>query len=353
MSFITSRPSSRLFNASCVAMAVTAMTASIRAGILNDFDTEFQLSGEEMGWAIGTAFWGFTLAMIFAGPLCDILGMKRLAYIGFFTHIVGITLTIFATGFWSLFAASLFVGIGNGMVEGYVNPLITAIYPEQKVKKINQVHLWFPVGLVIGGLISYFLDLVMVPLGVKMWQIKMSIIIFPVLIYGWLFFRLKFPLTERVAAGISTKEMFLACLHPLFLIMLFLMTFTSITEWGPNQWIERLLQSIASPILVLVWIGTIMAVGRAGAGPVLRKFFFRTTMDSCNSLLYRFIAFESSIRDITSFLSSYHFCSGNNLFLANYAWIRERVYSQNWCIRSGSNWWMGNVGCQFRTTAFG
>jgi predicted MFS family arabinose efflux permease len=271
MSNSLSKQTKSLFRASCVAMFVTAMTASIRAGVLGDFVFEFQLTSEEVGWAIGTAFWGFTLAMIFAGPLCDILGMKRLAYIGFFAHSLGIILTLFASGFWSLFAATLLVGIGNGMVEGYVNPLVTAIYPEQKIKMINIVHLWFPVGLVIGGLVSFFIDQLIDPLGIKAWQIKIGLILIPIVIYIWMFKNIKFPVTERVAKGISTKQMFLSCLNPLFLIILFLMTFTSITEWGPNQWIESLLQSVASPILVLVWIGTIMAIGRAFAGPVLNK----------------------------------------------------------------------------------
>ena len=266
----TSYQSSALFRASCVAMTVTSMTASIRAGLLDEFSSEFNLTGAEIGWAIGTAFWGFTLAMVFAGTLCDILGMKRLAYMGFWSHLAGIALTIFASGFWSLFLGTLLIGIANGMVEGYVNPLVAAMYPDQKIKVINKVHLWFPVGLVIGGLITFYMDELMMPFGIKTWQVKMAVILIPLVMYGYLFFRLKFPLTERVAEGISAKEMVKACLNPLFIIILILMTFTSMTEWGPNQWIEQLLQSVASPILVLAWIGTIMAIGRALAGRVLQ-----------------------------------------------------------------------------------
>ena len=68
----------RLFFASCMALIVTAMTFAVRANIIGDLGKEFGLSHEEMGWVAGTAFWGFTVAMILGGPLCDILGMKKL-----------------------------------------------------------------------------------------------------------------------------------------------------------------------------------------------------------------------------------------------------------------------------------
>ena len=260
-----------LFRASCLAMFVTAMTASIRAGVLGDFVFEFQLTSEEVGWAIGTAFWGFTLAMIFAGPLCDILGMKRLAYIGFFAHSLGIIMTLFASGFWSLFAATLLVGIGNGMVEGYVNPLVTAIYPKKKIKMINIVHLWFPVGLVIGGLVSFFIDQLIDPLGIKAWQIKIGLILIPIVIYIWMFKNIKFPVTERVAKGITTKQMFLSCLNPLFLIILFLMTGLLWTA-SIFSCIGLLLLAQASGGLAVFLSATIFAIGITYFWPTMLGF---------------------------------------------------------------------------------
>ena len=39
---------SRLFNASCIALTVTAMTFAIRAGILTQLGTDFNLSDTEL-----------------------------------------------------------------------------------------------------------------------------------------------------------------------------------------------------------------------------------------------------------------------------------------------------------------
>ena len=68
---------SLLFNASCTALVVTALTFATRAGMIEPWRAEFSLTAEQVGWIIGTAFWGFTLAMILGGPLVDVIGMKR------------------------------------------------------------------------------------------------------------------------------------------------------------------------------------------------------------------------------------------------------------------------------------
>jgi len=48
----------RLFVLSCVALCVTAMTFAIRAGMLNDLGTEFNLTKAQLGWTASMAFFG-------------------------------------------------------------------------------------------------------------------------------------------------------------------------------------------------------------------------------------------------------------------------------------------------------
>ena len=57
--------SSRLFTASCVALIVTAMSFAMRGAATGDWVTQYHLTHEQVGWVNGSAFWGFTLAMIF------------------------------------------------------------------------------------------------------------------------------------------------------------------------------------------------------------------------------------------------------------------------------------------------
>jgi MFS family permease len=264
-----------LFNASCMALVVTAISFGTRGGFIVPWMEEFNLTGAEVGWIVGTAFWGFTLAMVLLGPLVDILGIGKVIMIAFICHVIGLTMTIFATGFWTLFFSTMFIGIANGSVEAGCNPLITALYPNDKTAKLNRFHMWFPAGIVIGGLVVYFLG----NMGIG-WRMQTAVMLIPTFAYGLMFLRQKFPETERVTMGASYKDMLKACVSPLFLLMAFLMIMTAAIELGSNQWIPALFKNAVSnmlgeggigAILILVWISLVMALARLFAGPVVHR----------------------------------------------------------------------------------
>lgn len=261
--------SKRLFIASCIALIVTAISFALRARLETVFGPDgYGLTQEEIGWAFAPAFWGFTLAMIIGGPLVDYLGIKRIIWTAFFFHTIGIIGTIVARDFWALFLGTLAIGIGNGMVEASLNPMITSMFPNDKIKMLNKFHVWFPGGIVIGAIIGYLL---MDKLNLS-WQIYVAVLFIPLALYGILFFGQKVPQTERVEMGVSNKNMWKAVVTPLFLVMVFLMLFTAATELGTNQRIESLLKgSGVSALLILAFINGIMAVGRNFAGPIVHK----------------------------------------------------------------------------------
>ncbi|MCK5067156.1 MAG: MFS transporter [Bacteroidales bacterium] len=262
---------SLLFNASCTALVVTALTFATRAGMIEPWRAEFNLTAQEVGWIVGTAFWGFTLAMVLIGPLVDLIGMKRIIYVALAGHVAGILLTIFAGGFWSLFFSTLLIGVANGSVEAAANPLITAMYPNDKTRMLNKFHVWFPGGIVIGGLMVFGLN----ALGYG-WRLQMAAMLIPTLAYGIMFLKAVLPQTERVSAGFTYKDMLKAVVSPLFLFMAACMLLTAATELGSNQWMTALLENVMvqegiNSILLLVWISGIMALGRSVAGPIVHK----------------------------------------------------------------------------------
>lgn len=263
-----------LFGASNVALVVTALTFATRGGFIAPWMEEFNLTATQVGWIVGTAFWGFTLAMVVLGPLVDIMGINKVLAIAFAGHVIGLVMTIFASGFWTLFFSTMLIGIANGSVEAACNPLVTALYPKDKTTKLNLFHMWFPAGIVFGGLLVFFFT----KIGWG-WRIQTAVMLLPTIAYGFMFLRRKFPETERVTSGASYKEMLKATVSPLFLFMAFFMMFTAATEQGTMQWITVLLshsidtlfsQGISS-ILILVWISAVMALARLVAGPVVRK----------------------------------------------------------------------------------
>lgn len=256
-----------LFNASCMSLVVTSLSFAVRAGILTQLGIDFHLTNTELGWITGMAFFGFPVATTLGGFFVDALGMKRFMWLAFFAHLLGIIMTIFAGGFWTLFISTFLVGFANGTVEAVCNPLITSLYPENKTTMLNKFHVWFPGGIVIGSILS----LIMTKFGFD-WHWQVGMLIIPTLIYGYMFWNQEFPETERVTSGHSTADMFAACLTPLFLFMMACMFLTANSELSTTQWIGKLLGNAgAEPLVILALVTGIMAVGRYFGGGLIHR----------------------------------------------------------------------------------
>ena len=75
-----------------------------------------------------------------------------------------------------------------------INPLVATIYSDQKTKRLNMLHAWWPGGQVIGGLLA----VAMSAFGAS-WQLKLVTILIPAAVYLFMAFALEYPQTERVA----------------------------------------------------------------------------------------------------------------------------------------------------------
>lgn len=258
---------SKLFVASCLSLLVTSLSFGIRAGIMGQLGTQFNLDASELSTITATAFWGFPLAVVIGGFIVDLIGMKRLLVMAFIFHLLGIVLTVFAQGYWTLFFSTLLIGIANGTVEAACNPLVTALYPQNKTTRLNYFHLWFPGGIVLGSLLVLLLS----HIGLN-WQVQVGIMLIPTAIYGYLFSKLDFPVTERVSAGFTTAEMYKGVLTPLYIFMLICMFGTAITELFTNQWTGVLFKTVTNnALLILTFVATIQVICRAFAAPIVHR----------------------------------------------------------------------------------
>lgn len=278
----------RLFVASCIALITSAFSFMIRQDITDPLANEFGLTKQAIGEVMGAAFLGMAIAMLAIAPLCDILGMGKVLLLAWLCHLTGIIGTIFApkpsvvgpdASYWSLWAATFLVGAGNGLVEIAINPLAATLFPKEKTHYLNVLHAWWPGGLIMSGLLATFLINPMIGTGPDKidpslgWKVKMALLLIPLAIYGIMCLGQKFPATERVQANISTGEMFLQVLRPMFILWAFCMLLTASTELGPNQWQESVLTRTAkvSGTLVFVYTSGLMFVMRFFAGPLAHR----------------------------------------------------------------------------------
>ncbi|MDX1395097.1 MAG: MFS transporter [Gemmatimonadota bacterium] len=254
----------KLFVASCVSLIATSVAFAVVGAVMLDLKREFLLTNQQVGWIGGAALWGFAVSQLIFSPLCDSLGMKVLLRLAFLCHLVGTLVMIAASGFGMLFVGALTIALGNGLVEAACNPLVASLYPHDKTVKLNQFHVWFPGGIVIGSVAAFGLDAT----GIGAWQVKLALILVPTIAYGMMMLGESFPQTEGVRAGVGMGEMFRVTLTtPLMLLMLACMAITASTELGPNRWVPAVLEAGGIPgILVLAWINGLMAVLRYRAG---------------------------------------------------------------------------------------
>lgn len=261
-----------LFVASCLALLVTSLSFGIRAGIIDQLGVEFSLDKQQLAAIVATAFWGFPIAVVLGGVIVDVIGIKNLMSIAFFLHLLGILLTIFAQGFWTLYISTLFIGLANGTVEAACNPLVATLFPNNKTTKLNHFHLWFPGGIVIGTLIVMIMNKIRVGNPHLLWQVEVGLMIIPAIIYGYQFFKLKVPVTERVASGVSGSEMVKSVFSPLFLFMFLCMFGTAITELYTNQWTDVLFKTVTdNSLLILTFVAAMQVLGRAFASPIVHR----------------------------------------------------------------------------------
>jgi MFS family permease len=280
----------RLFVASCISLVASAFSFSIRGNIAPALKQTFNLSQEQVGTVGSAAFLGMALSMLFGAPLCDAFGMKRMVGLAFLCHLFGSLLTIFSpylaggglSAYNILWLSMLLVGCANGFVEIAINPLAATMYPTEKTHKLNVLHAWWPGGLMIGGLLSVGLTMLLgldakdASLGWIQtgWQIKAALVLIPTFMYGGLFLFETFPVTERVASGVSSKEMYKQAFRPMFLLWAFCMLLTAATELGPQQWQESVMTKTAklSGTLILVYTSMLMFILRHFAGSIAHKF---------------------------------------------------------------------------------
>jgi MFS family permease len=258
----------RLFYGSCFALITTALSFSIRAGILPQLGTELSLSAEQLGYINSMWFLGFPISMVIGGLVYHTVGGKRIMQFAFLAHAIGILMTIYAGSYIGLLISTLLIGIGNGCTEAACNPMIADAFEGTTMSKMmNRFHMWFPGGIVIGSLVSKF----MTDAGFS-WQAQIWVILIPALAYAYIFFGQAWPAAktkDEASLSMNLKAM----ISPLFIFMMACMALTAISEFGPQQWVGLILaKSGAQPMLILALVTGLMAVARYFGGEAVHKF---------------------------------------------------------------------------------
>lgn len=325
MTAITSgKPDMKLFWACFIALVATSFVFGVRANTIGLLQDGFNLSENEKGAINGAGMWPFAISIIFFSLIIDWIGYKTVALFAIVCHLVSLVLTLKADGFTSFYWSTLLVAVANGTVESFINPVVATVFSKDKSKWLNILHAGWPAGLALGALFCALFP--NTTLGFDaVWKFRFALCFIPVVIYALLILPCKFPVNERVAAGVSYRDMLKEVGAVGFFIIGFLMYFaimqlagkeasmtTSLvagsivgaaagiytgalgnwmfilvliiigplatTELGTDAWMPELLKLNGPADLpnfaawVFVYVSAIMTVLRFYAGPIVHRF---------------------------------------------------------------------------------
>jgi MFS family permease len=319
-----------LFWGCFIALITTAFGFISRMFLIGEWATQFELDAAQAGRLAGIGIWPFAISIILFSLVIDKIGYKVSMLIAFVGHIVWAIMGVAAyyvgksgdnaTAFQLLYWGSLILALANGTVEAFINPVVATVFSKQKTKWLNILHAGWPGGLVLAGIIVIFM-------GDAVWGLKVGIIALPAVIYLIMLLPVQFPVQERVASGVTYRQMlsefgilgalvvgFLTTLQlidfatvggtveisialklffvligvamvvafglytksmgrPLMFILVLIMMPLATTEIGTDGWITNIMESVTEgkfhPGWVLVYTSAIMMVLRFMAGPIV------------------------------------------------------------------------------------
>ena len=354
----TGEVSKWLFWTCFIALIATSFGFIIRANIIGDLGVHFNLSETQKGEILGVGLWPFALSIILFSLIIDKIGYGRALAFAFICHVASAFVTIFATGYQMLYWGTFILAVGNGTVEAVINPVVATVYSKQKTKWLNILHAGWPGGMVLGGL----LILILMP-GLD-WRWKVGLVLIPAVAYGLMMIRAKFPVHERVKAGISYKSMLqeagiigaviviiimiaeigrilqwplgakiivAAVLilayslyvrklgHPLFIFLLLIMLPLATTELGTDSWITELVNPIMAKMgmqagWVLIYTAFIMMVLRFLAGPIIHKLSPLGLLAVCSGIAVVGLVMLSQVTGIMIFIAATVYALGKTFF---------------------------------------
>ena len=314
----------RLFVACSLALVSVAFGFIIRAFLINEWQVIFNLSKTQIGSIQGAGLYPNALAMILLSLIVDRVGYGRVIAFAWVVQVASAVVTVMATGYRGLYWGTFLLAVANGSIEAVINPVTATLYPHTKTQRLNMLHASWPAGMVIGGVLAILMG---TSGGADAWRWKVSLYLIPTFIYGFLMLGKKFPVQERVAAGVSYADMFrefglAGCFivsvfaayaldeilgvfgshlpgaalllipllitglvatrirsfgRPLFIFLLLVMLLLATTELGTDSWIAALMEPVLKRFgpnagkCVIIYTSAIMFVLRFWSGSITRR----------------------------------------------------------------------------------
>ena len=210
----------RIFIVTLMALFTAGAAVSMRAATAVQMQSEYlaplgaATAGERLATALGAAFLGFAITLLLVSAVLARIGFGRALAGAAILMILGFAIVAGAgalgiSTYTALLIGMVVQGLGWGLVETVINPLTSALYPEDRVGRLGILHAWYPAGLVGGALFGLAIDHAGLP-----WRWNMVPLAVLCLIFGALALREKLPpVSASTDAPVTPGEMLKATIQ--------------------------------------------------------------------------------------------------------------------------------------------
>ena len=200
---LTAKEKTALFWASFLSLVAAGVGFAFRIAKGGEYGSEFALTYQQVGQIMGASFWPIAVTMILFSLVVDKTGYKYPMYVAFVLQAASGVLAFTASSYDGLYYAAVCAGLGHGIVEAVINPICAAVYPKDKTKRLTILHAAWPAGVAGGSLLIMGADAV----AEISWKIHALWIVLPAVAYALMYRSCRFPVDERVQAGVSYRQM--------------------------------------------------------------------------------------------------------------------------------------------------
>jgi len=276
-----------------------ALSSTIFPLLITRVQETFHATAVDIGRASTALFLGAIAVYILGTYAADYVTVKTLCCVGFAVFAGGFVLQVFAPTVWFLTMATCVQGIGAGLIDLFVQTIVSATFPEKRTAALAFTHAFF----CVGGVVNSFVVTWALSFGVT-WRTISLVSCLPPVALAVAFATQPLPKSLAEAdvsvtkgSPVTPSPLVELLREPDFLICLLLMWLAGAAQLGPVTWIPAFAeQTLGMSYAGIVLFGFTITMGTARyVGSKLAVHVSGYTLLQCAGVLQFALTFTAAV----------------------------------------------------------
>lgn len=261
-----------------IIMILLAFCDNVRGVFIPVFKNEFGVNDTTIGMMLTISSVGYIVSSYIGGFLCEKIGQKKVAMIGFIFSIASLLGISCSKSFYVLLLGMFFLNVGQAFLAIAANTLIPILFVSYQAILMNITHFCYGAGSTFAQRFSG----VMVHEGVSWRSIYVMIAAFAIMVFAcFAFIKIPSAVKSNEKSNVNLKEL---CRNKLVYMYIMALGFYVFAEMATGNWFVNFMEKnynyneSQSSFYVALFFG-VFTVGRLVGGFIVEKTgYLRTVM---------------------------------------------------------------------------